>query len=137
MKTETPSAHHLTVVGRINMGATTGQSRITATKKVKFYFQKGPVEGLFYLGVLLMRAILTVLLAIVPSVVYSWDGQRTDTGGQIEVESYNHGGTGEGEVEFYDYESGEYRQGYLDMHPGGTGEIQDYETGETYEVEME
>ena len=26
---------------------------------------------------------------------------------------------------------------YLDMFPGGSGELQDYETGETYQVEMD
>ena len=79
-----------------------------------------------------------VLLGLtVGGTVKAWDGYKTDTGGQIEIESYDHEGRGEGPVDYYDYESGEYRSGYLDMHPGGSGELTDDESGETYEVEME
>ncbi len=67
----------------------------------------------------------------------AWEGYNYDTGSYIEVESYDHQGQGEGEVEYYDYDSGEYRSGYLDMYPGGSGELTDYETGETYQVDME
>ena len=79
----------------------------------------------------------SINLPLMSGDLLAWDGQRTDTGTYIEVESYDHQGTGEGEVEYYDQETGEYRQGYLDMYPGGSGEINDYETGETFEVEME
>ena len=71
------------------------------------------------------------------SKAYSWEGYNEDTGEYIEVESYDHQGQGEGEVEYYDSGSGEYRSGYLDMYPGGSGELTDYETGETYQVDME
>jgi hypothetical protein len=67
----------------------------------------------------------------------AWDGYNQDTGSYIEVESYDHQGQGEGEVEYYDSESGDYRTGYLDMHPGGSGELTDNETGETYQVDMD
>ena len=67
----------------------------------------------------------------------AWEGYNYDTGSYIEIESYDHQGQGEGEVEYYDYDTGEYRSGYLDMYPGGSGELTDYETGETYEVDME
>jgi hypothetical protein len=67
----------------------------------------------------------------------AWDGYNNDTGSFIEVESYDHQGEGEGEVEYFDYDSGEYRTGSLDMFPGGSGELTDYETGETYEVDMD
>jgi len=67
----------------------------------------------------------------------AWDGYNSDTGHNIEVESYDHQGQGEGEVEYYDYNSSEYRSGYLDMSPGGSGELTDYETGETYQVDMD
>ena len=77
------------------------------------------------------------LLLFSCSSALAWDGYNVDTGSSIEVESYDHGGRGEGEVEFYDYNSGEYRSGYLDMHPGGSGALTDYETGETYSVDME
>ena len=67
----------------------------------------------------------------------AWDGYNYNTGNYIDVESYDHRGRGEGEVEFYDYNSGEYRSGYLDMYPGGSGELTDYTTGETYDVHMD
>ncbi|MCG7863863.1 MAG: hypothetical protein JAZ18_15875 [Candidatus Thiodiazotropha endolucinida] len=67
----------------------------------------------------------------------AWDGTKTATGEQIEVNSYNHQFTGEGEVEYYDYETGTFKSGYLDMYPGGYGELTDYDTGETYEVDMD
>ena len=69
--------------------------------------------------------------------VLAWDGRDVETGDSIDIESYDHEGRGEGEVEYYDYGSGEYRSGYLDMHPGGTGDLTDYETGETHEVDMD
>jgi len=64
-----------------------------------------------------MKAILTTitiasifsLLPVQPAL--PWDGYNNETGGMIEVESYDHGGTGEGPVEYYDYDSGEYRTG--------------------------
>lgn len=69
--------------------------------------------------------------------LYAWEGYNEDTGSYIEVESYDHQGQGEGEVEYYDYETGEYRSGYLDMYPGGSGELTDDETGEIYQVDMD
>jgi len=82
------------------------------------------------------NAIIFCLIAY-SSTALSWDGYSYETGGYVDIESYDHGGQGEGEVEFYDYNSGEYRQGYLDMYPGGDGELTDYTTGETYEIDMD
>jgi len=76
------------------------------------------------------------LLALVPGKLSAWDGYREDTGGSIEIESYDHRGKGEGAVEYYDYDSGEYRSGYLDMYPGGSGQLTDDETGEVINVDM-
>ena len=72
----------------------------------------------------------------VPSAL-AWEGYNYDTDNYFEVETYDHEGEGEGEVEYYDPDSGEHRSGYLDMYPGGSGDLTDDETGETYEVEME
>lgn len=69
--------------------------------------------------------------------VYAWDGYNYDTGSYIDIESYNHQGLGEGPVEYYDYNTGEYRSGYLDMYQGGSGELTDDETGETHQVDMD
>lgn len=84
-----------------------------------------------------MRYLLFVLAIGFTSTVFAWDGYSYDKGNYIEIESYDHNGRGEGEVEYYDYESGEYREGYLDMYPGGTGTITDYETGEEFDVDMD
>jgi hypothetical protein len=61
----------------------------------------------------------------------------TSDGREIEVDTYDHQGNGEGPVEYYDVESGECRTGHLDMHPGGTGTLTDDEAGETNEVAMQ
>lgn len=83
-------------------------------------------------------AITTIIAScLFSSSAFAWNGYKTETGGQIEIESYDHQGTGEGPVEYYDEDSGEYKTGYLDMHPGGSGELTDDDTGETFEVEME
>ena len=86
-----------------------------------------------------IKSLMTVFLFSVFFITFveAWEGYDYDTGDYIEIESYDHQGQGEGEVEYYDYESGEYRTGYLDMYPGGSGELTDDETGETHEVEMD
>ncbi len=81
------------------------------------------------------RAFIASVFIVSPT--HAWDGYNYGTGSHIDVESYDHQGQGEGEVEYYDYRAGEYRSGYLDMHPGGSGELTDYETGETYQVDMD
>ena len=77
--------------------------------------------------------ILLILAMFATSQVSAWDGEAED-GSQIEVESYDHQGIGEGDVEYY--KDGEYHTGYLDMYPGGSGTITD-ENGDTFEVEMD
>jgi len=76
---------------------------------------------------------LLVLSIFATSQVSAWDGV-SDDGSQIEVESYDHQGMGEGDVEYY--KDGEYHSGYLDMYVGGTGTITD-EDGNTFEVDMD
>ena len=68
---------------------------------------------------------------------FSWEGYDYTNGTYIDVESYDHGGYGEGEVEFYDYDTGEYHSGYLDLDYGGSGTLYDYDTGEYRDVEMD
>jgi len=81
------------------------------------------------------KSIIIILATIINC--YAWDGYSYDKGNYIDVETYDHQGNGEGPVEYYDYESGEYKSGYLDMYPGGTGTITDDETGESFDVEMD
>jgi hypothetical protein len=81
-----------------------------------------------------MRVILAIFLMSIYA--FSWEGYSYEKGAYIDVETYDHRGTGEGAIEYYDYSDGEYKSGYLDMYPGGTGTITDDETGESFEVEM-
>lgn len=83
-----------------------------------------------------MNAKSLVIALVLPWTVYAWDGTKDD-GGSISVESYDHGGRGEGDVEYYDYDAGKYRSGYLDMYPGGSGTITDDESGESFDVDMD
>lgn len=83
------------------------------------------------------RWLMAAVMAATPALAcFAWEGTTSD-GSAIEVESYDHGGQGEGEVEYFDHSSGEYKSGYLDMYPGGSGTITDYETGESIEVDMD
>lgn len=80
---------------------------------------------------------LLIGLFVMPFSSYAWDGYDYSTGSYISVETYDHGGTGSGEVEYFDYQTGTYRYGYLDMYSGGSGSLYDYETGEVREVQMD
>ena len=82
-----------------------------------------------------MKKILTLLMAtiFIGTQAQAWDGEAED-GSQIEIESYDHQGQGEGDVEYY--KDGEYHTGYLDMYVGGTGTITD-EDGNTFDVDMD
>lgn len=82
-----------------------------------------------------MRFIVLIFLASLYAL--SWDGYNYEKDAYIDIETYDHKGVGEGPVEYYDYSDGEYKSGYLDMYPGGSGTITDDETGESFEVEME
>ena len=82
-------------------------------------------------------ALIAILLSFVSTSAFAWSGYSYETGNSIEVESYDHRGIGEGDVEYYDYDSGEYRSGYLDMYPGGSGTLTDDDTGESFEVDMD
>ena len=85
-----------------------------------------------------MTKILLILSTLFLShTSYAWEGYNYDTGSYIDIESYDHNGNGEGEVEYYDYSTGEYSWGYLDMYPGGSGTLYDYNTGEYYDVDMD
>ena len=68
---------------------------------------------------------------------YAGDGFNWDTGSFFDVESFDHRGTGEGDVEYFDYGTSQYKYGYLDMESGGSGTLYDYDTGEWYWVEMD
>ena len=85
-----------------------------------------------------MKKTMIFLLIALFSIVHlnAWDGYSYEKGSYIDVDSYDHQGQGEGDVEYYDYSDGQYHTGYLDMESGGTGQITD-EDGNTFEVDMD
>ncbi|MDA7817236.1 hypothetical protein N9A28_03500 [Sulfurimonas sp.] len=83
-----------------------------------------------------MKYIILLFLSLNIS-LFSWDGYSYEEGKYIDVETYDHQGQGEGDIEYYDHSDGEYKTGYLDMYSGGTGTITDDETGESFEVDMD
>lgn len=78
-----------------------------------------------------------ILISLFSVYLFAWSGYSYDKGNYIDVETYDHKDQGAGPVEYYDYEDGEYKTGYLDMYSGGTGTITDDETGESFDVDME
>lgn len=79
---------------------------------------------------------ITLILSLIPfQDLLAWEGYNSDKDESFDVITYDHKGKGEGPVEYKD-ENGNLHTGYLDMFPGGSGELTDDDTGETYEVEM-
>lgn len=87
--------------------------------------------------VAIISALLTSFLA---SGVQAWDGYDYETGNYIEIESGNLVREGR-EIEYYDYESGEYKYGDVESIDsyGGTTEIEvyDHDSGEYRTFDME
>ena len=83
--------------------------------------------------------LLTAFL-IFPDLAVAWDGYDYDSQSYIDIEKGNLVREGE-EIEFYDYESGEYRTAEVeDVQGSGDGaevEVYDYESGEYRSFEME
>ncbi|KGQ26347.1 hypothetical protein JP33_04865 [Gallibacterium anatis CCM5995] len=84
-----------------------------------------------------MHFLLFTIVIIFASPAFCWTGYNYDTGSYFEVERYDHQGLGEGPVEYYDYNSGEYKSGYLDLFPGASGILYDEDTGEEFDIQME
>jgi hypothetical protein len=83
-----------------------------------------------------MRCGLTgFLIALISfsQVSYAWDGYDYESGSYVEIEKGNLVREGE-EIEYYDYDSGEYRTGDVEnVESSGSGaevEIYDNESGE-------
>jgi hypothetical protein len=85
---------------------------------------------------LITKSICLSLLINLFSPLNAWDGYDYTNGSYIDIESYDHQGKGEGDVEFYDYKDGKYKTGYMDMHRDGSAEIET-DDGEYIEVEMD
>ena len=85
-----------------------------------------------------------LVLIIMVSIVFicynssdALDAYDSTSGNYIDIDSYDHQGRGEGPVEYYDYETNEYKTGYLDLYSGGSGTLTDDETGESHEIQLE
>ncbi len=86
-------------------------------------------------------AISVALLWLVCSVpVLAWDGYDYENGTSVEIEKGNLVRPGQ-EIEFYDYDKGEYRYGDVDsIQRNGSSvdvEVYDQDMGETRTFEME
>lgn len=83
-------------------------------------------------------AALTLISTVFPAA--AWDGFDYENGASVEIESGNLVRPGR-DIEFFDYEAGEYRYGTVEsMSNLGSGvevEVFDYEAGEVRTFEMD
>jgi len=89
------------------------------------------------IGEVMIKALAALIVSLFPLCTEAKEAYDYTNGTYIEIESYDHQYQGEGDVQFYDYESGEYRSGYMDLEPGGSGTIYDYETGDYRDIQLE
>ncbi|WP_273994320.1 DUF5334 family protein [Vibrio parahaemolyticus] len=79
-------------------------------------------------------------LFLYPLATLAWDGYDYESGNYVEIEDGNLVREGE-EIEYYDYESGEYRYGDVEsVESSGSGaevEVYDHESGEYRTFEMD
>ena len=89
-----------------------------------------------------MKKVIIFLSAMIfmPTISLAWDGYDYETGNYIEIDKGNLVREGE-EIEYYDYESGEYRSGEVqDIESSGSGaevEVYDYDSGEYRTFDMD
>ncbi len=81
-----------------------------------------------------------IFLFLLCGSLFAWDGYDYETGSYVEIEKDNLVREGE-EIEFYDYESGDYRYGEvqsIDSYGSSVEvEVYDYETGEYRTFDMD
>ena len=88
-----------------------------------------------------MKYLLSILfLSIAAPAAWAWDGYDYESGNYVEIEKGNLVRPGE-EIEFYDYDSGEYRYGDIEsITDSGYSvevEVYDQESGEYRTFEMD
>lgn len=66
----------------------------------------------------------------------AWQGVNLDTGAVIEIQSVGMAAYTEGNIEYFDYEVGEIKLGYLNMYEQNIGLILDLDTGDLLRVRM-
>lgn len=85
-------------------------------------------------------AIALFALIIIPCSAFAWDGYDNESGSYIEIDKGNLVREGE-EIEYFDYESGEYRYGDVEgvqsTFGGAEVEVYDHDSGEYRTFEMD
>lgn len=89
------------------------------------------------------KVIATVVLAVfgvVTTSAFAWEGEDTDSGASVEIETGNLVRTGS-DIQVYDYDSGEYHDMSVEsiQRSGSTVELEvyDYDSGEYRTLDME
>jgi hypothetical protein len=87
-----------------------------------------------------MKLIVAVLVLILPTLVYAWDGYDYESGSHVEIDKGNLVRPGR-DIEIYDYGTGEYSDVEVESIRGsGSGaevEVYDYDTGEYRTLDMD
>lgn len=87
-----------------------------------------------------LAKLIAVGLFVIPITSFAWNGYDYESGNYVEIEEGNLVREGE-EIEYYDYESGEYRYGEVqDIQSFGSGaevEVYDYDSGEYRTFDMD
>ncbi len=66
----------------------------------------------------------------------AWQGVNLDTGTVIDIRIENANSFTEGNIQYFDYEQGELKLGYLNMYEQNFGLIVDLDTGDLLRVQM-
>ena len=66
----------------------------------------------------------------------AWQGINLDTGAVIDIRIDNANSFTEGNIQYFDYDEGELKLGYLNMYEQNFGLIVDLDTGDLLRVQM-
>lgn len=87
-----------------------------------------------------MKYIVTILVLILPTFSYAWDGYDYESGSYVEIDKGNLVRPGR-DIEIYDYGTGEYKdvevQSIRGSGSGAEVEVYDYDTGEYRTLDMD
>ena len=82
-----------------------------------------------YLGIIFISLLLCAEAG-------AWQGINLDTGTVIDIRIDNANSFTEGNIQYFDYEEGELKLGYLNMYEQNFGLIVDLDTGDLLRVQM-
>ena len=84
-----------------------------------------------------MKVILIAAITMLTCVnAWAWQGINLDTGTMIEIKTYGATSVPDGNIEYFDYDLGEIKLGYLNMYEQNVGLIIDLDTGDLIRVQM-